>query len=506
MKYSILLVIHNHADLTRLCLDSIYRYSNAGDFELLVLDNASTDGTRDMLRGELERRDNLRVFFNKTNQGFMSPMNYLASEAKGEFLVILNNDLQVCGDWLERMRAAFDSDSAIALVGLSQNCGEIGPDGTGQPVKHRLEYIEASCMMMPKSVYAKHGLFDDKYYSFGYYEDSDLSLRLRERGFKIATINLPIIHRRASTMRHLTIDIDGIRARNKSLFQKRWASYLRKRNFEKRVLFKRSAAVGDVIMATPVIEAYKQRYPFASITFATRYPWVLENNPYLDRIVDVNAGIPTPGQFDEFYDLDLAYERRPEINVVKAYAAEVGISVNGNQPRLYVAKPNGKDGKLAVIHAERIPGWPGRNAPLECYRAAVPFLVKCGFRVIEVGSSVSLINGTAYHKTTFPELCALIASASIFVGQDSAPFHVAQAYGVPAVVPFGAVKPEYRDCSGKVFPVTVEGIKCLGCHHIQAAPRIKQECLRPKPLCMMGITGEMMEKQIALALKGVIHA
>lgn len=505
MKYSLLLVIHNHAELTRLCLDSIFKHSPADDFELLILDNASTDRTRDLLRQEMNRRGNIRLFFNAKNQGFMSPMNYLASEAKGEFLVILNNDLQVCHGWLEKMSAVFNSDPKIALVGLSQNCGEIGQDGTGQPVKHRLEYIEASCMMIPKLIVAKHGLFDDKYFHFGYYEDSDLSLRLRERGYKIATIELPIVHRRASTMSSLSIDIEGIRARNRVLFQKRWARYLQKRTFEKRVMFRRSSAVGDVIMATSVIEAYKERYPLALITFATRYPWVLDGNPNVDHIFDLSTGSINPLTFDEFHDLDFAYERRPTINIINAYADASGVQLNGHRPKLYAAKQGRKDGRLAVLHAERIPGWPGRNAPIAAYQSAATALQKRGFKIVEVGNAASMPGLAEHRKTSFQELCALISSAAIFVGQDSAPFHVAQVYGVPAVVPFGAVLPELRDYSGNVFPVIVENIECRGCHHIQPPPQITQSCLRSRPVCMTGITGEMMEKQIALALKGVAH-
>jgi GT2 family glycosyltransferase len=501
MKYSILLVIYNHADLTRLCLDSIYKHSRPADFELLILDNASTDGTRPLLRSEMERRGNIRLFFNATNQGFMSPMNFLASQAKGDFLVILNNDIQVCSGWLEKMRDCLDRDKGVALIGIAGNCGAIGPDGRGIPVTRQLEYVEASCMIMPRSIYEAHGLFDDKYYRFGYYEDSDLSLRLRERGYKIATISLPIVHKRASTMNRLAIDIEGIRAKNAELFRQRWSRYIKTRAFDKKVLFRRSSAVGDVIMATPIIAAYKERFPFARITFATRMPWVMEGNPNLEMVLDLAKVNPDPTTFDEFYDLDLAYERRPTMNVMRAYAETAGVNLNGHRPRLYAAKQNGREKNLAVIHAERINGWPGRNAPLPAFFSAAAMLKKNGFRVVEVGMAQSLAGHAEYKSTSFPELCALISSARIFVGHDSAPFHVAQAYGIPAVVPFGAVLPELRDCSGKVFSVQAEGLECLGCHHYQAAPRTTQSCLRGKPLCMDRITGGMMIEKITAALK-----
>jgi ADP-heptose:LPS heptosyltransferase len=160
-----------------------------------------------------------------------------------------------------------------------------------------------------------------------------------------------------------------------------------------------------------------------------------------------------------------------------------------------------KEAKLAVFHAERINGWPGRNAPLVAFQSSAESLKRKGFRIVEVGGSASLPGIAEYRKTSFPELCSLISSAAIFVGHDSAPFHVAQAFGVPAVVPFGAIRPELRDYSGKVFPVVVPMIDCLGCHHVQEAPRTTQSCPRGIPICMTGITGALFEPAIKRALQ-----
>lgn len=497
VKYSILLVVHKHPDLTRACLEAVYRHSRTPDFELLILDNASNDGTADLLRAEAKRRGNISLFFNGENEGFMRPMNFLASKAKGEFFVVLNNDVQVCPNWLDEMRNVFRQNELIALVGISSNCGELGPRGEGLPVRRRLEYVEASCMMIPKAIYDHFGLFDADYYHFGYCEDSDLSLRLRERGFRIATIQLPVIHRRGSTMNRLHIDIRAIRERNADLFRKRWADYLIRRTFKKRVLFRRSGALGDVILATPIFQAYKERFPLSEIIVATRYPEALAGNPFVAQTVGAKEMPP----HDEFIDLDLAYESRPEMEVIRAYAEKAGVHVNGHRPKIYAARQNGKAGKLAVFHAERIPNWPGRNAPIAAFRSAASALRRCGFNIVEVGRSASLPGLAEYRPTNFPQLCELIASASIFVGHDSAPFHVAQAFDVPAVVPFGAVDPDLRRHSDFVFPVLIEDVACLGCHHIAPPPQIMQRCYKGRPECMERLTGELFRQQIDRALR-----
>ena len=134
-------------------------------------------------------------------------------------------------------------------------------------------------------------------------------------------------------------------------------------------------------------------------------------------------------------------------------------------------------------------------------QASAARLARDGYRIVEVGKGPNLAGVAEYRKTTFPELCALISSAAAFVGHDSAPFHVAQAYGVPAAAAFGAILPELRDHSGKVFPIQADSLNCLGCHHYQRAPRTAQTCLRKRPLCMDLISAEMVERQARAALK-----
>lgn len=500
MKYSLLVVIHNGLTLTVPFLESVWKYSPVGEFELLVFDNNSSDNTKEHLQEQVLFHPEMTVFLNNKNSGFMSPMNFLASKAKGKYLVVLNNDLVVCKDWLKNMESVFIGKPRMAQVGLAGNCGEIGRDGCGIPVKSRLEYIEASCMMMPRKIYEKFGLFDDSYYVFGYYEDSDLSLRLREHGYEIAVVPLNIVHKRNSTMSKLKINIEAIRQRNALLFRRRWSGYITTKSFKQRVLFKRRRALGDVIMVTPVVEAYKHLHPQAEIIVATEHPQVFENNPHVLKTIDLNSEVVDYSVFSTVIDLDLSYEKIPNINVIKAYALTAGVVINGNKPKLYVSRETFGADKLAVFHVDRIPGWPGRNVPVEAFDYVAKQLKRKGYKIVSVGCNGGLLDGTVHKNTTFKELCSLVSSANVFVGHDSAPFHVAQVYGIPAVVPFGAILPELRVYSDKVFPVQVEGIDCLGCHHKANAPQTTQICIKGTSECMGKITGKMIMEQTMKAI------
>src|SRR6266446_2683225 len=102
-KASIIVVTYNNLGLNRLCLESIYARTEWPDFEVIVVDNNSTDGTPEYLKQAEKTLPNLRVILNKRNLGFAAANNIGLRQATGDYLVLLNNDTIVTRGWLSTL-------------------------------------------------------------------------------------------------------------------------------------------------------------------------------------------------------------------------------------------------------------------------------------------------------------------------------------------------------------------------------------------------------------------
>jgi 2-polyprenyl-3-methyl-5-hydroxy-6-metoxy-1,4-benzoquinol methylase len=113
---SIIILTHNQLEYTRQCLESIRRLTDE-PYELIVVDNASTDGTVDYLRA----MDGLRLILNNTNRGFPAAVNQGIALSRGRQVLLLNNDTVVTTGWLRRLLDALHSDPRIGLAGPCSN-------------------------------------------------------------------------------------------------------------------------------------------------------------------------------------------------------------------------------------------------------------------------------------------------------------------------------------------------------------------------------------------------
>ena len=113
---SIVIVTHNQLEYTRQCLDSINRLTDEA-YELIVVDNGSSDGTVEYLRSLAD----VRLIVNDANRGFPAAANQGMAVATGRQILLLNNDVVVTTGWLFRLLRALHGDPAIGLVGPCSN-------------------------------------------------------------------------------------------------------------------------------------------------------------------------------------------------------------------------------------------------------------------------------------------------------------------------------------------------------------------------------------------------
>lgn len=500
-KFTVSVLCMNHLDLTVKCIESVLKYSK--DFELIVTDNASNDATPGYLK-ELKNRfpKIVTIISNPENKGFQDPNKYALKIAKGEYLVLLNNDMEVCADWLESLVKPFEGNPKMAITGLAGTCHHITNDYKASD-KGELEYIEGSCLMIPCALARKHGLFAD-YLRFIYWEDTDLSMRMRELGYEIATVKINAQHRhRASTTKHM--DLREILAGNKSAFEKNWSFYIKRRDFKRRVLIRRLGARGDVLLLTPALRALRQKWPQAELHVATKCPSMLKG------MDGVQIARLERDYYDIFYDLDLVYEKRPEVHIVQAYADALAVRLPDrwqiemfpNESELAWGLTKSRGLKVALIHAG-MTTWPGKNWPTERMEQVVEELKKMGFFTIAVGDNHSpAINcdDSVAGKTSPQMLYALAKHASLFVGLDSMPQHVASAANVPSAIMFGPTNPR---CivrpTPRIVPVqaTTDDAACVGEHGRRQVACTQAPC---DGACSRAVTVEMMLKGVRRALQ-----
>jgi GT2 family glycosyltransferase len=241
---SIIVVTYNNLLLNQACLRSIFRETDYPNYEVIVVDNASSDGTAEWLASQAAREPRLKVIGNPGNRGFSAANNQGLRAARGEFLCLLNNDTIVTRGWLATLIGHLRRRPELGLVGpVSNMVGNEAkvPVGYGS-IAEMPSWAEAYCrahdgelvplmmlgffcVAMRREVYARVGELDEEF-GIGYFEDTDYCYRTRRQGYELCCAHDAFVHHwQGASFRLLGDDsFASIYENNQKLFEAKWGA------------------------------------------------------------------------------------------------------------------------------------------------------------------------------------------------------------------------------------------------------------------------------------------
>jgi len=245
MKYSIVIPTYNHCDdLLKPCIESIIKNTDLTDIEIIVVANGCTDNTRQYVES---LGINIKLIWFYDPIGYTKATNIGIQQARGEYVLLLNNDVQILdywekNKWLEILTEPFLSDDKMAITGaIKYHEYEIQKD-----------FLIFFCVLIKNSIFKQIGLLDE-IFSPGYGEDIDYCLRVEQHGLKWKCIDkttlingihvgyFPIYHKGTATFSGIS-EYSEVVARNKMTLAKRYNYehylYSLSNNYERAVFLK----------------------------------------------------------------------------------------------------------------------------------------------------------------------------------------------------------------------------------------------------------------------------
>jgi len=547
------------------CIDSLIRHHPECDqYEIIVCEDGGAK-SQDVQR-ECERRGILSVV-QPQNGGFSKNVNAGMRRASGDVIVLVNNDIQFNRPVIEPIRESFKKDERIGIVGalLFYPHGTIQHGGIilhNQTFTHRgwhASYMQVPEVQRPgfligctgallalkREMIEEIGFWNENY--FLSCEDTEYCLRAWSAGWRVfytpdvsavhaeghtrgrtddeklkyhrewfvkelethskfqadlSKFNLPEILKQVNQANEEMTPV-ALQAHSCDRMVFQGAGLVaEKKQRARRILIRRTGALGDTLLSTGVIRLLRKNHPQSEIIVATHCGEVLRGNPHVSQVVRSIEGV----EADEFYDLDLAYEKNPKIPIWDAYSQVVfGESVldasfiemhstelDDQTARSKLGSMDPSSHRIALVHMGV--GWASRTWERRSWNQVIARLAR-DFKIIVVGRGgdfraepqANVLN-LVDHLSVF-EVRELAKRASVFIGMDSGMLHVAQTTDVPIVGIFTVANPAYR-----VIPRAVETValvpktECRFCLHEQTPPVTFVECRYRTNHCLAGIT------------------
>lgn len=301
---SIVIVTHNQLNYTRQCLESL-RFRTDEPFELIAVDNGSTDGTVDYFRAQ----PNVKLIANPDNRGFPAAVNQGMRLATGCQVLLLNNDTILTTGWLRRMLDTLHSDAKIGLVGPVSNSVS-GPqqidcnypnlasldgfawDWARQHAGERvdLDRLVGFCLLIRRTVIDEIGFLDERF-GMGNFEDDDYCSRVQRAGYRTVVAMDSFVHHFGSrTFAASGVDFASLLKENERKYREKWdAAPASIGESSPTPTFTITEAPGGGLLLTP----FKPRLSLCMIVRnneTTIRPCLESIRPWVDEMIVVDTG------------------------------------------------------------------------------------------------------------------------------------------------------------------------------------------------------------------------
>ncbi|AZO93811.1 glycosyltransferase [Halocella sp. SP3-1] len=235
---SVIIPVRNNREITELCIDSLFSY-NQEPLEVIIIDNGSDEQMRSYLSGLEE--EGIKVINNEKNYGFPAACNQGLRVSRGEYILILNNDVIMGDNCLANMMAHFERESKAGIIAPCSNY--VG--GKQQLIlnynsleefyqvsreyyweyegEYMLSYrLAGICLLLKREVIETIGGFDEMF-SPGNFEDDDFCLRAAVAGYKnIIARDVYVHHFGSMTFKKEGLDYQQIMKENWNKFKEKW--------------------------------------------------------------------------------------------------------------------------------------------------------------------------------------------------------------------------------------------------------------------------------------------
>jgi len=234
--FSIIIPVLNHVHYTSQCVNDLYT-TVVENAEIIIINNGSTDGTSKFL----SEHNNLKILKNPQNKGCAYSWNQGIKESKGEWIIILNNDVRLPDKWLENLISyATNNDLDVVSPGMREGVLDYNFRNYSQEYTKLMHTAfrkwtpSGVCFALRRKVIDKIGYFDENY-KIGQYEDADFFRRCKIARLKMGITGASFIHHfGSSTQKHLKeMGATGYALKNRNYHRRKWNLGFFKRNYER---------------------------------------------------------------------------------------------------------------------------------------------------------------------------------------------------------------------------------------------------------------------------------